>query len=39
MKLKKVVIQKYKSVTDKQEFLVEDDITILVGMNQVKLLR
>lgn len=34
MKLKKVVIHKYKSVTDKQEFLVEDDITILVGMNE-----
>lgn len=34
MKLKKVVIYKYKSVSDKQEFLVEDDITILVGMNE-----
>lgn len=34
MKLKKVVIHKYKSVSDKQEFLVEDDITILVGMNE-----
>lgn len=34
MKLKKVVIHKYKSISDKQEFLVEDDITILVGMNE-----
>lgn len=34
MKLKKVVIHKYKSVSDNQEFLVEDDITILVGMNE-----
>lgn len=34
MKLKKVVIHKYKSVSEKQEFLVEDDITILVGMNE-----
>lgn len=34
MKLKKVEIHKYKSVSEKQEFLVEDDITILVGMNE-----
>lgn len=34
MKLKKVEIHKYKSVSGKQEFLVEDDITILVGMNE-----
>jgi len=34
MKLKKVIIHKYKSVSDKQEFLIEDDITILVGMNE-----
>jgi predicted ATP-dependent endonuclease of OLD family len=34
MKLKKVIIHKYKSVSEKQEFLVEDDITILVGMNE-----
>ncbi|WP_185211638.1 AAA family ATPase [Sphingobacterium mizutaii] len=34
MKLKKVDIHKYKSVSDEQEFLVEDDITILVGMNE-----
>lgn len=34
MKLKKVQIHKYKSISDKQEFLVEDDITVLVGMNE-----
>lgn len=34
MKLKKVIIHKYKSISDKQEFLLEDDITILVGMNE-----
>ncbi len=34
MKLKKVEIHKYKSFSEKQEFLVEDDITILVGMNE-----
>lgn len=34
MKLNKVEIHKYKSVSEKQEFLIEDDITILVGMNE-----
>lgn len=34
MKLKKVEIHKYKCVSDNQQFLVEDDITILVGMNE-----
>lgn len=34
MKLKKVEIHKYKSFSDRQEFLIEDDITILVGMNE-----
>jgi len=34
MKLKKVEILKYKSYTEKQSFEVEDDITILVGMNE-----
>lgn len=34
MKLKKVEIHKYKSFSDKQTFNLEDDITILVGMNE-----
>lgn len=34
MKLKKVEILKYKSYTEKQIFKVEEDITILVGMNE-----
>jgi predicted ATP-dependent endonuclease of OLD family len=34
MKLKKVVIHKYKSFSDTQEFKLEDDITVLVGMNE-----
>jgi predicted ATP-dependent endonuclease of OLD family len=34
MKLKNVEIHKYKSFSEKQEFEVEDDITILVGMNE-----
>lgn len=34
MKLKKVVIHKYKSFESEQEFPLEDDITILVGMNE-----
>jgi predicted ATP-dependent endonuclease of OLD family len=34
MKLKKVVIHKYKSFESEQEFSLEDDITILVGMNE-----
>lgn len=34
MKLKKVEIHKYKSFEDSQEFNIEDDITILVGMNE-----
>ncbi|MEZ7518541.1 AAA family ATPase [Psychrobacter sp. NPDC078370] len=34
MKLKKVEILKYKSYTEKQVFEVEEDITILVGMNE-----
>lgn len=34
MKLKKVEVHKYKSFSDKQEFYIEDDITILVGMNE-----
>lgn len=34
MKLKKVEIHKYKSFSDKQAFNLEDDITILVGMNE-----
>ena len=34
MKLNKVEILKYKSFSDKQEFDLEDDITILVGMNE-----
>lgn len=34
MKLKNVVIHKYKSFETEQEFNLEDDITILVGMNE-----
>ncbi|MDR6525693.1 putative ATP-dependent endonuclease of OLD family [Chryseobacterium rhizosphaerae] len=34
MKLKKVEILKYKSFSTTQTFQVEDDITILVGMNE-----
>ena len=34
MKLKKVTIHKYKCIENSQEFEVEDDITILVGMNE-----
>lgn len=34
MKLKKVEILKYKSYTEKQNFEVAEDITILVGMNE-----
>lgn len=34
MKLKKAEILKYKSFTKNQEFGVNDDITILVGMNE-----
>lgn len=34
MKLKKVEIKKYKSFEESQEFEIEDDITILVGMNE-----
>lgn len=34
MKLKKIEIHKYKSFEEKQSFDLEDDITILVGMNE-----
>lgn len=34
MKLKKVELLKYKSYTEKQNFEVAEDITILVGMNE-----
>jgi predicted ATP-dependent endonuclease of OLD family len=34
MKLKNVTIHKYKCVETEQSFLVEDDISILVGMNE-----
>lgn len=34
MKLKKVEILKYKSFEESQKFDIEDDITILVGMNE-----
>ncbi|MFD2599359.1 AAA family ATPase [Sphingobacterium corticis] len=34
MKLKKVIVHKYKSFESDQEFEVRDDITILVGMNE-----
>lgn len=34
MKLKKVEIKKYKSFEESQKFEIEEDITILVGMNE-----
>lgn len=34
MKLKNVTIHKYKSIENDQTFAVEDDVTILVGMNE-----
>lgn len=34
MKLKSVKIEKYKSFEESQDFNIEDDITILVGMNE-----
>jgi len=34
MKLKNVEIKKYKSFEEPQKFEIEDDITILVGMNE-----
>ncbi|ULQ57137.1 AAA family ATPase [Flavihumibacter rivuli] len=34
MKLKNVIIHKYKCIETEQKFDVEDDITILVGMNE-----
>lgn len=34
MKLKKITIHKYKSFETEQKFDLEDDITILVGMNK-----
>lgn len=34
MRLKNVEIHKYKSFSEKQEFDIEDDVTILVGMNE-----
>lgn len=34
MKLKKVVIHKYKSIETDQDFDVNEDVTILVGMNE-----
>lgn len=34
MKLKQVIIKKYKSFESTQEFNIENDITILVGMNE-----
>ena len=34
MKLKKVIIHRYKSFETEQEFEVEDDVTILVGKNE-----
>lgn len=34
MKLKKVEIKKYKSFEESQKFEIENDITILVGMNE-----
>lgn len=34
MKLKKLTIHKYKCIETVQEFNIEDDITILVGMNE-----
>ena len=34
MKLKEITIQKYKCIETEQQFNVENDITILVGMNE-----
>ena len=34
MKLKKVAIHKYKCFESEQSFDVEDDVTVLVGMNE-----
>lgn len=34
MKLNKVTIHKYKCIETEQQFVVEDDISILVGMNE-----
>ncbi|GAB3911954.1 AAA family ATPase [Mucilaginibacter boryungensis] len=34
MKLKQLVIHKYKCIETEQQFDIEDDITILVGMNE-----
>lgn len=34
MKLKQIIIKKYKSFESTQEFNIENDITILVGMNE-----
>lgn len=34
MKLKDVTIHKYKSIESDQNFQVEDDVTVLVGMNE-----
>lgn len=34
MKLKKLTIHKYKCIETEQQFDIEDDITILVGMNE-----
>ncbi|MBM2816764.1 MAG: Uncharacterized protein HW421_3526 [Ignavibacteria bacterium] len=34
IKLKKVIIEKYKSIESTQEFLIDEKITILVGMNE-----
>ena len=34
MKLRKVTIHKYKCIENTQQFIVEDDITVLVGMNE-----
>ncbi len=34
MKLKKIEIHKYKSFSESQHFDLEDDVTILVGMNE-----
>ncbi|OAV74499.1 chromosome segregation protein [Bacteroidales bacterium Barb7] len=34
MKLREVTIHKYKSIENDQTFQVEDDVTVLVGMNE-----
>ncbi|MCB9311097.1 MAG: AAA family ATPase [Lewinellaceae bacterium] len=34
MKLKEVTIHKYKSIESDQNFQIEDDVTVLVGMNE-----